>query len=104
MSRVLSDELEKALKKFDETTKQRLASKIISLAEKETVTSSQRGWIQGLKVLCPIALFFSTPIVAFFYGKLDQGLDQMIFMLSLVPLGFLALITAIVNFVLKTPD
>lgn len=95
--------LEEAIEKYDEKTQERLAEQIISLAEEEPMSSGQKNCIRVLKVICPIGLIFGAPIVTFIYAQLAQGLEPLIFWLSIVPLLFLAIITTIVDVLLKTP-
>lgn len=96
--------IQEALDKFDEKNHEKLAERIAMIAEEQHLSPTQKNYIRFLKVFCPIALIFSTPILAYMVIKLQEGLDPLIVWLTLVPFAFIVTIATIVNILIKTPN
>lgn len=92
-----------ALQKFDEKTKERLAKRIMDIAEEESMSSTQRNCIRALKVICAIAVIASAPIVTYVYTQLQTGIN-LLFWIAFIPFLFLVPIAIVVDIIMKTPD
>jgi hypothetical protein len=96
--------IQDALEKFDEKTQERLAERIVTIANETNFSSTQKNCIRVLKIMCPVALIFCAPVISYFFAQIQNGLDPFVFWLSLIPLLFLAIIAIVVNVIIKTPE
>jgi hypothetical protein len=97
-------EVEEAKNKFLDKAKNVLANKIVKASEEEFFPAGLKTCIRVLKILCSVAVFICGPIMGWLISQLaSKAIDSGLFVVFLLPIIFLAIITAVV-LALKTPE
>jgi len=104
MTTSTDDELDRAKKLAEEKMRKRLADKIIKIADEDFFPSRLKNCIWVLRVACIMADIICFPILGWLYTEWTSGrMASTVFVMSLPPIVFLGLITAIVA-LMKIPE